>query len=81
MHYKEKHFNLGLVRIYGSCTAEHCVDIVEERLKSFNLNIKNDIIGITTDGASMMIKVGKIMLCYQQLCYAHGIQLAVIDVL
>jgi len=81
VHYKEKHFNLGLVRIHGSCTAEHCVNIVEERLKSFNLNIKDDIIGITTDGASMMVKVGKLMPCYQQLCYAHGVQLAVIDVL
>lgn len=81
VHYKEKHFNLGLVRIYGSCTAEHCVNIVEERLKSFNLDIKSDIICITTDGASVMRKVGRLMPCYHQLCYAHGIQLAVIDVL
>ena len=29
----------------------------------------------------MMIKVGRVVPCYQQLCYAHGIQLAVIDVL
>lgn len=78
MHYKEKYFNLGLVRIYGSCTAEHYVNMVEERLKNFNLDVKNDIICITTDGASVMGKVGRLMLCYQQLCYAHGIQLAAI---
>lgn len=60
---------------------QNIVNIVKERLKSFNLNIKDDIIGITTDGASMMVKVGKLMPCYQQLCYAHGIQFAVINVL
>ena len=32
-------------------------------------------------GASVMVKVGKLLPCYQQLCYAHGIQLAVVDVL
>lgn len=34
-----------------------------------------------TDGASVMTKIGKISSTYQQLCFAHGIQLAVIDVL
>lgn len=70
-----------LVRIHGLCTAEHCINIVEERLKSFNLNIKDDIIGITTDRASMVAKIDRLMPCYQQLCYAHDIQLAVIDIL
>lgn len=65
----------------GTCTAEYCVIIIEERLKNFNQNIKDDIIGITTDGASLMAKVGRLMPCYQQLCYAYGIPLAVIDVL
>lgn len=81
VHTKLKHFNLGLVRIHGSCTAEHCVRMVEEHLKSFNVNLKNDIIGMTTDGASVMQKVGRLMPCYHQLCYAHGIQLAVVDIL
>ena len=30
---------------------------------------------------NVMAKVGRFMPCYQQLCYAHGIQLAIIDVL
>lgn len=81
LHYNKKHCNLGLVRIQGSCSAEHCVGMVEERLKNFNLTIKDDIVAITTDGASMMIKVGRLIPCYRQLCYAHGIQLAIIDVL
>ena len=81
MHHKETHFNLGLIRIYGSCTAEHCIELVSERLKKFGLNFETDIIGITTDGASVMVKVGRLLPCYQQLCFAHGIQLAVVDVL
>ncbi|GBL98120.1 hypothetical protein AVEN_84614-1 [Araneus ventricosus] len=28
-----------------------------------------------------MVKVGKLMSCYQQLCFAHGLQLAVDDIL
>ncbi|KAJ8703695.1 hypothetical protein PYW08_002152 [Mythimna loreyi] len=81
VHHKEKHFNLGLIRIHGSCTAEHTINLIENRLKSFGLDSDTDIIGMSTDGASVMVKVGKLMKCYQQLCYAHGLQLAVIDVL
>lgn len=81
VHYTGKHINLGLVRIHGSCTAEYCTDLIDKRLRSFNLDIKNDIIGITTDGANTMVKIGKLVPWYQQLCYAHGIQLAIIDIL
>ncbi|KAL3288234.1 hypothetical protein HHI36_002683 [Cryptolaemus montrouzieri] len=40
-----------------------------------------DNIVITTDGASVVVKVRKHLPCYQQLCYSHSIQLAVVDVL
>ncbi|XP_023218024.1 uncharacterized protein LOC111620341 [Centruroides sculpturatus] len=79
VHHKETHFNLGLIRIRGSCTAEHCIELVSERLKTFGLNFETDTIGITTDGTSFMVKVGRLLPCYQQLCFAHGIQLAVVD--
>lgn len=36
---------------------------------------------LTTDGPNVMIKVGNLMPCFQQRCFAHGIQLAIIDVL
>lgn len=81
LHHKEKHFNLGLIRIHGSCTAEHTISLIKNRLKSFGLDTDTDIIGMSTDGASVMVKVGKLMNCYQQLCFAHGLQLAVVDVL
>ena len=40
-----------------------------------------DIVAIITDGASVMIKVGRIINIDQQLCFAHGVQLWVIEVL
>ncbi|GBL94938.1 putative RNA-binding protein 19 [Araneus ventricosus] len=48
---------------------------------NFSLDSDTDIIGVTTDGASVMIKVGKLMSCYHQLCFAHGLQLAMVDIL
>lgn len=81
LHSNKQHRNLGLVRIQGSSSAEHCVNLVEKHLKIFNINIKDDIVAITTDGPNVMIKVGNLMPCFQQRCFAHGIQLAVIDVL
>ncbi|GBM98597.1 hypothetical protein AVEN_205766-1 [Araneus ventricosus] len=81
VHHKEKHFNLGLIRIHGSSTAEHIISLIKKKtLESFGLYSDTDIIGVTTDGASVMVKVGKLMSCYQQLCFVHGLQLAVIDI-
>lgn len=81
VHQKENHFNLGLVRIHGSATAEHCISLVKERLASFGLDLDTDIIAITTDGASVMVKVGRLLRCSQQLCFTHGLQLVVVDAL
>ncbi|XP_060801934.1 uncharacterized protein LOC132903887 [Amyelois transitella] len=81
VHQKENHFNLGLVRIQGSATAEHCISLVKERLASFGLDLDTDIIACTTDGASVMVKVGKLLRCSQQLCFTHGLQLVVVDTL
>lgn len=77
----DKLWNLGLTRIKGSLPAEQCVDVVNERLNVFGLNLHSDIVSITTDGAAMMKKVGKLISCSQILCMAHGIQLGVVDVL
>jgi hypothetical protein len=41
----------------------------------------SDIAGCTSDGAAAMKKFGKLIPIYHQLCYNHGIHLAVIDVL
>lgn len=74
-------WNIGLVRAYGSVPAEKCLSLVEEKLKDFNLDISKDIVGVTTDGASVMVKLGKIIEAEHQQCMAHCINLAITDVL
>lgn len=76
-----KIWNIGLIRAKGSIPAETCVILVKEKLAKFGLSLKDDIVCITTDGASVMVKVGKQIDALQQLCFAHGIHLAVMDVL
>lgn len=74
-------WSLGLVRVHGSMPAENCVILLRNKLQSFGLNLDTDIVGICTDGASVMCKVGKLISTEHQLCLAHGVHLAVHDVL
>lgn len=54
---------------------------MKDRLKSFGINLETEVIAMTTDGASVMVKIGKLVPCFKQLCFAHGIQLAVVHVI
>jgi hypothetical protein len=74
-------WGLGLIRVHGSMPAEKCVELLQQKLDVFGLSLTDDIVCIVTDGASVMQKVGKLIEAEQQLCLAHGIQLAVLDVL
>lgn len=77
---KEKFWNLGLVRIYGSATASCCLSLVKSKLKDFNIHFDEDVLSIITDGCSTMKCIGKLIVpMNQQLCFAHAIQLAVLD--
>jgi|GWRWMinimDraft_12_1066020.scaffolds.fasta_scaffold02566_2 HSP20 family molecular chaperone IbpA len=79
-----KFWSLGLTRVEGSMPATKCIELVQKRLSLFGLCLETDIVGIVTDGASVMTKVGKLLAATgpaQQLCFAHGLQLAVLDVL
>ncbi|KAK2577956.1 hypothetical protein KPH14_000721 [Odynerus spinipes] len=60
--------------------AEKCDEVLRAKLLMFNLHYR-DLVGITTDGASVMKKFGHLVPMIQQLCSAHGIQLAVVEVL
>ena len=73
--------NLGLLRIKGSFTSELCVDFIENWIATFGLALRTDIVSCTTDGASVMVKFGKLIDSEHQLCYAHGVHLAVTDIL
>ena len=73
-------WNLGLVRIQGSFSAEKCIETISSKLKEFELDLQCDIMAITTDGYSMMRKVGRLLPTLHQLCYAHGLQLVIHDI-
>lgn len=84
LHYFNKSagfYNLGMVRVMGSLPAEACVESVNKKLFEFGLSLQNDIVCISTDGARVMQKIGRIIPAHQILCILHGIQLAVVDVL
>lgn len=81
VHGKKQFWNLGLVRVEGRFPAEKCITALKTTLQDNNLNIDKDITSITTDGVAVMQKVGRLLPCNQQLCFAHAIHLAVINVL
>lgn len=61
------------MHIYGSLPAEVYITIL--------ISLDTNVICITTDGAKVIVKLGRVIKPDQQLCYAHGIQLAVVDVI
>lgn len=81
VHIENEFWSLGLARVVGSLPAEKCIELVQKVLTKFMLNYDENIVCITTDGASVMQKVGRLSICDQQLCIVHGIQLGVQDVL
>lgn len=79
-HWNGKTFCLGLVRCEGSMVAERCRDLVRAVLSTYGL-VEADVIGITTDAAKVMVKMGRQLPFTHQLCIAHGLHLAVMDVI
>ena len=73
--------NLGLLPIRNSLTSKKIMEMVEDKLKAYNLSLDKDVVCVITDGTSVMTCLGKLIPNLQQLCIAHGIQLAVTDVL
>lgn len=73
-------YNLGLVRISDSMPAVKCLQLLTDRLAEYGLDL-SDIFAFCTDGARLMTRVGKDADILHQTCFAHGIHLAVCDVL
>lgn len=81
IHSDKKFWSLGLIRIDESLNAETCVRVLKERLSQFDISLDTDIVAIVTDGPNVMLKVGKLVNAEHQVCFAHGIHLAVCDLL
>ena len=72
--------NLGMIRVWSSQKAETLLKLVTIRLQEFELNW-NDVVAITTDGASIMLKLGRLVDCEHIVCLSHTLHLVVGDVL
>lgn len=77
---QEQNRSLGLVRMTGYCNAERILDMINLKLKTFDISFKNHIVAVTTDGASVMKKLGSTCFAENMLCLNHAIHLAVVDV-
>ena len=74
-------WNLGLQRVMGHFTSERTMEAVVECLRGFNIDVQRHVVMATTDGASVMVKFGRLMPTLYMTCFSHGIHLAVGDVL
>ena len=82
LHCSDKtHYGLGMIRVNGSCPAEKALEIIQNKLTSFDIVMSRDVFAVVTDGATVMKKLGRIMEVTHQLCHSHGIHLAIGDVL
>ena len=72
---------MGVIRAKGSMPSEKCIELINEHLNKYGLLMEKHVVAITTDGAKVMIKMGKLIQIEHQLCFSHGIHLAVTNVL
>lgn len=71
--------NLGVEELKTRGTAENIRLSINDKLNEFGLNLNNDIVGSTHDGAAVMKKYGDDILAESQLCINHAIHLSVVD--
>ena len=70
-----------MVRISSSLPAEVAANVVKEKLAEFHISLEKHMVPCVSDGAAVMNKMGRTIECEHQLCYGHGIHLAVCDAL
>ena len=75
-----EYVNLGLCEISGSATSANLLNLLKQKLELCRISLEN-VIGITSDGASVMKRLQQDSGKIQQSCYAHAIHLAVVDYL
>lgn len=83
LHYSDSQIiNLGLFKVTGKATSKNLLALIKKSLEHFEIDFEKHIVGIMTDGCRTMKKLGEdAASVLQQLCFAHAIQLAVLDVL
>ena len=82
VHCQNDVMNLGFIAMLESYGAAKILQLLEKQLADFGItNMQISVVSIVSGGASVMKKLGKISQLNHQLCYAHGVHLAVCDVL
>ena len=80
VHTKDADFyNLGMVRVWASQTAETIMKLVTLRLQEFGVELHH-ITAFVTDGASIMMKLGRITPCEHIVCLSNMLHLVITDV-
>ena len=81
IHYLGEFINLGMIALKRKIDANIFNQIIQMKLEEFKLSYTGDIVCSVTDGAAVMVKMGRLSSCKHQQCMAHGIHLFVCDVL
>ncbi|KAL3861688.1 hypothetical protein ACJMK2_007712 [Sinanodonta woodiana] len=72
---------MGIVRIYGSCTALDMVESLKQYLSIVGRTMEMDLIEYTQDGAAVNKKSISHIDVIRQFCLNHGLPLGVCDTL
>ena len=81
LHSKDKFYSLGLVRIDGSLNAACATELLRETFGVQGFTGQSYCSHGFSDAAAMMLKMGHKILTEHQVCLAHSVHLAVIEVL
>ena len=71
VHLLGEHIGLGMIQIEGTFSGEKAADVLNAKLRQFEIEDRS-VVASTTDGASVMKKMGRILPWIHQLCHAHG---------
>lgn len=80
IHFTDKIFCAGLVRIIGSLDSKATEALLEKKLNEFGLPMAK-VVKVVTDGAAVMMKFGRECECDHAACQVHGLHLGVNDYL
>lgn len=81
VHSHHQMWNLGLVRIFGKTSHALATLDIQNRLEEYDLNLSYDFMCLISDAASMNAAIARESGLCQQRCLAHGLQLAIKEVL
>ncbi len=82
LHFSDKSETcLGIQKIFKSLNSEKVIEIVKKKLSNFGIILNTHIVAVVTDGASIMMKFGRLILPEHFTCQAYAFHLAVCDLL